>query len=334
MIYPEVIDAMVKAGASAQVIAAAKQVDASRPESRGPRKWFACEESAMLVAQGSMPAEHWPVYTAIYFRVFEVDGPITDDASVLARRAGLTARRIEKALRWLLDHDIIESLPDGRIDVPATREILADRRRRCEGTSAVAKAAAKKRWQKDQRKQRNDDAHDTESFSLRSKDSIQASAPPQPLADEAVAVPISDQDLEGALEKWNGHADYWNGDDPYDDHPGGMIELPQPLRGKEAADVRRSLAYLMTQPDCDDCADPAEALDLVLDKIEKSFWIRSRRAKKKLEFGQALSPPILGRLLRDAFEHNLDAEPQERSREGSFLPTPASGGFLQIRGTA
>jgi hypothetical protein len=111
------------------------------------QRWFKCFPSELLNEIGGMPPDAGLVYLVTYMRVFDTDGPVADDASVIARRIGLSPKRAAVGLEWLIRRGKIEKLDVG-YDIPATRDILADRRKRIQDNQIAGKESARSREQK------------------------------------------------------------------------------------------------------------------------------------------------------------------------------------------
>jgi hypothetical protein len=111
------------------------------------QQWFQCFPGDLLNEIAGMPHDAGSVYLVTYMRIFDADGPVADDASVIARRIDLPLKRARAGLAWLVCHGKIEKLGTG-YDVPATRDLLADRRKKIQDKRNAGKESARAREQK------------------------------------------------------------------------------------------------------------------------------------------------------------------------------------------
>lgn len=118
--------------------------------------WFACYPAKLLGALAGMKPDVGYVYVITLLRIYEVAGPCADSTDVIARRTGMTVRRVDAALAWLFEkHKLV--LTDAGIINPLAEEILSDRNQVQNGRIRAGKAGAATRWEKDKEKQRNTD---------------------------------------------------------------------------------------------------------------------------------------------------------------------------------
>jgi hypothetical protein len=106
--------------------------------------WFKCEPGPLLGEMASMPADMKVVYFTLLLRIFEDDGPVSDDAETLVYRTALPIKRTAAAIEWLIGKGKISRLSDGRLDIETTHAALADRTARFDG----AKRAIAARYEK------------------------------------------------------------------------------------------------------------------------------------------------------------------------------------------
>jgi hypothetical protein len=105
----------------------------------------------------------------IILRIYEVRGPIADNAQTLSRRSGLTVKRVNKALDQLFESGkLITS--EGLISNPHAERFLSDHNEKQNERKQIAKVAAEVRWQKSEKKQRNVDASRMHSDAYKEKE--------------------------------------------------------------------------------------------------------------------------------------------------------------------
>jgi hypothetical protein len=107
--------------------------------------WFRCFPSELLNEVGGMTPDAGLVYLVVLLRIFDADGPVADDAGVIARRTGLSAKRSAAAIEWLVSCDRITKLENGRYDIPKTHDELAHRKKRLKDAQSAGNASALKR---------------------------------------------------------------------------------------------------------------------------------------------------------------------------------------------
>jgi hypothetical protein len=99
--------------------------DRTGKERRKP--WFRCHASELLGDLGAMDPDSICIYMVLLLRIFENDGPVSDDARVLSRRTSLSVKRVVAALESLIGLGFVVRLDSGRFDIPATHAELAHR---------------------------------------------------------------------------------------------------------------------------------------------------------------------------------------------------------------
>jgi hypothetical protein len=65
--------------------------------------WFRCYPGKLLGALGAMKPDEGYLYTVVLLRIYEVGGPIDDDEDMLARRTGMSKRKIIASLDRLIE---------------------------------------------------------------------------------------------------------------------------------------------------------------------------------------------------------------------------------------
>lgn len=120
---------------------------------RDERKtWFKCFPTKWLGAIYGMEAHVSLIYLTVCLRIYEVDGPCKDDTQVLVRRTGLSKKKVDQALDYLLKKKKLTQTPDGFMN-PFAAEILALRDDHVKQLSNSQSGRAKKRWEKEQSNQ-------------------------------------------------------------------------------------------------------------------------------------------------------------------------------------
>lgn len=120
--------------------------------------WFHCNPSKWLGAIAGMGADEGYVYSVVLLRVYEVRGPIDDDAECLARRTGLSAKRVAAAMARLFERGKLVHAEGGRYTNPVAQHEIEAAKSAVETTSAMRREAAKRRWAKRKQHQQIDDA--------------------------------------------------------------------------------------------------------------------------------------------------------------------------------
>lgn len=87
--------------------------------------WFPCYQSKLLGALAGMDPDCGYVYTVVLLRTYEVRGACPDNSAVLSRRTGLSVKRVEKALGWLVEIGKLHRSEAG-LENPFALEILTD----------------------------------------------------------------------------------------------------------------------------------------------------------------------------------------------------------------
>lgn len=87
--------------------------------------WFKCNPSKLLGAMAGLTADENLVYITILLRIYDTGGPIADDAKRLARRCGMTEKRVREALEGLSEAGKI-SIEGCIIDSETTHETLQE----------------------------------------------------------------------------------------------------------------------------------------------------------------------------------------------------------------
>lgn len=107
--------------------------------------WFHCYPGKLLGAIADMPPDVGYIYIIALLRIYEIRGPLSDNAATLARRSGFTLRRTEKCLQWLFESGkLITS--DGLITNPHAEKFMTDQIEKQNGRKQTAKHAANVRW--------------------------------------------------------------------------------------------------------------------------------------------------------------------------------------------
>jgi uncharacterized protein YdaU (DUF1376 family) len=120
--------------------------------------WFPCYPSKLLGALAAMTSDEQLVYIVTLLRIYEVGGPVADDAVTLSRRTGLSARRVAAAVARLVETGKLVGDSDRGWMNPVAREEIQEQMRRAETASAKAKTASTKRWKNRQQNQQNENA--------------------------------------------------------------------------------------------------------------------------------------------------------------------------------
>jgi uncharacterized protein YdaU (DUF1376 family) len=107
--------------------------------------WFRCDSSRLLGALAGMEPDCGYLYTVILLRIYEVGGPISDDERTLARRTGLSPKKIAAALAWLIKYGKIDSLENGYLDSATTHAELAFREKSIKDAIKAGKESSKRK---------------------------------------------------------------------------------------------------------------------------------------------------------------------------------------------
>lgn len=105
--------------------------------------------SDFLGGTAGMTAATRGVYITLLCLIYETERPLTQSMETLARRCGCTLPALNKALAALVEEGKMTVGPDGIWSPKCEKHITSRRERR-----NSAKAAAEKRWQKSEEKQR------------------------------------------------------------------------------------------------------------------------------------------------------------------------------------
>jgi uncharacterized protein YdaU (DUF1376 family) len=107
--------------------------------------WFRCVPSALLGAMAGLQPDESLIYVTVIMRIYEVGGPIADNARTLGRRTGLTIKRAGAAIEDLAMAGKITILSDDRIDSHSTHAELGFQRDTRADKSEAGKASAEAR---------------------------------------------------------------------------------------------------------------------------------------------------------------------------------------------
>lgn len=113
--------------------------------------WFRAYPRAWLSALDGMSQDEQSVFNMVLLRIYDVDGPIGDDARTLGHRCKISEKRASVALERLVKIGKI-TRRNGKL---SNENCEAELKRRSTA-AASASGAAKKKWQKNEVKQRND----------------------------------------------------------------------------------------------------------------------------------------------------------------------------------
>jgi uncharacterized protein YdaU (DUF1376 family) len=109
--------------------------------------------SDFLAGTSGMTAATKGVYITLLCLMYEAEMPLAQSRDVIARRCGCTVPALEKAIAALIDDGKVEVGAGGIWSQKCEKHIASRRERR-----KSAKAAAEKRWQKNEQKQGKTDA--------------------------------------------------------------------------------------------------------------------------------------------------------------------------------
>lgn len=110
--------------------------------------WFHCYPSALLGALSAMTADEQLVYMTTLLRIYETRGPIRDDDQALARRTGLSIRKVAAAKARLVVTGKLIEIADGAYTNPVAQSEIEIGEEDAKTISAKRSVAAKSRWQK------------------------------------------------------------------------------------------------------------------------------------------------------------------------------------------
>jgi hypothetical protein len=273
-----------------------------------PRLWFYKRNpTEVLGSIIGMPPDAGFVYLIALDRIYENDGPIPDTESILARRTGLTPMRVRTAIAWLETEGKVTRLPDGKLDIEATRDPLAERAKRRTETLNATKKAADARWQKDEQYQQNDDAQrnasripsksQSKESSLRSdsksslrSDSSSGTDDPKKAERKKRASERAETDnqlLDRITDQWNAWARA---------HGSRPIKV---LTEKRGVHCRRRIAELM---EIEGSPTPEAAFAKALTYANESFFVKGS-PRKPLGFDQLMREGFLANLIEGEFKY-------------------------------
>jgi hypothetical protein len=280
----------------------------SRGCAMSPRLWFYKRNPTEVLGSiiGMLPDAGF-VYLIALDRIYENDGPIPDTEWILARRTGLTPMRVRTAIAWLETEGKVTRLPDGNLDIEATRYPLAERAKRRTETLIATKKAADARWQKDEQYQQKDDAQRNASripsksqsqsheSSLRSdsksslrSDSSSGTDDPKKAERKTRASERAETDnqlLDRITDQWNAWARA---------HGSRPIKV---LTEKRGIHCRRRIAELM---EIEGSPTPEAAFAKALTYANESFFVKGS-PRKPLGFDQLMREGFLANLIEGEF---------------------------------
>jgi hypothetical protein len=78
------------------------------------KPWFRCCPDELLSETAGMDSDAGYVFIILLLRIYANDGPVEDDTRALARRTGLSVKRVATALESLISAGKIIRLEDGK----------------------------------------------------------------------------------------------------------------------------------------------------------------------------------------------------------------------------
>lgn len=114
--------------------------------------WFPCYPSKLLGAFAGMKPDEGYVYWVVCLRIYEVGGPCRDTLDALARRTGMSRKRVSDALELSFQASRLVKDGDGIMN-PFAASILEETTALCEKRAHAGKKGAETRWGKDKEKQ-------------------------------------------------------------------------------------------------------------------------------------------------------------------------------------
>ena len=120
--------------------------------------WFHCFPGRLLGSLSAMAAEEQHVFLITLLRIYETRGPIRDDDRALARRTGLSVRKVTAAKARLFETGKLLTTGDGAYTNPFAQAEIEIGERDAKALSAKRSVAGKSRWQKLKENQRAHDA--------------------------------------------------------------------------------------------------------------------------------------------------------------------------------
>ena len=115
--------------------------------------WFPCFQSKLLGALAGMGPDCGYAYTVILLRTYEVGGACPDSPQVLSRRTGMSVKRIERAIVWLLEEGKIRRTDVG-LENPYATEVLEGREKVHIRLSRAGKSGGEKSAEKRKQNQK------------------------------------------------------------------------------------------------------------------------------------------------------------------------------------
>jgi uncharacterized protein YdaU (DUF1376 family) len=119
--------------------------------------WFPCYPGALLGALSAMEPDEGYVYVVTLLRIYETGGPICDDDITLARRTGLSRKRVAQMIERLRHTGKLIATADGRLDNPVAAAEISKQNALIKSRSETAAENAVKRWKKAKQIQRQTD---------------------------------------------------------------------------------------------------------------------------------------------------------------------------------
>jgi uncharacterized protein YdaU (DUF1376 family) len=121
--------------------------------------WFHCYPAKLLGALGAMSPDEQLVFLIVLLRIYETGGPIDDDDRALARRTGLTPRRVASARERLFAlGKLVMTDQDGHYTNPVAAKEIEAAKKRIGALSENQSSRAKKGWEKAKQNQQTADA--------------------------------------------------------------------------------------------------------------------------------------------------------------------------------
>jgi hypothetical protein len=117
--------------------------------------WFKCYPTLLIGALTGMKPDVGYVYTFVLLRTYEVGGPCPDTSMVLSRRTGLTIKRVEAAIDWLVEEGKLSRSDAGLVN-PFSVKVLNERNQTTKALVSAGKTGGEKSAAKRQVKSIND----------------------------------------------------------------------------------------------------------------------------------------------------------------------------------
>lgn len=86
--------------------------------------WFKCYPDRMLKASIALNPNETLIYWTVIFRIYSLDGPCPDTPAVLARRTGLGARMVQRAINSLLKTGKLYRVDGGIMETVALEQLI------------------------------------------------------------------------------------------------------------------------------------------------------------------------------------------------------------------